>query len=415
MKFLVEKSDNITGTIKVSGAKNAALKMIAAAILMKGSIELKNAPRITDVENMLLILKTIGGTYKWVGNKLLLDTTNVNKYKLPIRIAKSLRGSVVYVGALLARFGKAELPFPGGCAIGKRPITAHIDAFRQMGVAVSQKGTSYIFSNRKDPQKTIHLSERSVTATENALLYAVGANYKITLSNVAAEPEIDDLITLLNKAGARIKRLSPQKIFVDKYQKLHAVSHEIIGDRIEAGTWMVAALMCANKLKITGFNPKYLSTPVSLLKNHGGNIKVSSDYIEVKKSHLTGTNFTTDVYPGFPTDLQSPFGLLLTQAHGKSQIYEKLFNDRLKYLSELKSMGASINILSDQKASIDGPAKLFGKVIESTDLRSGVTFVLAGMIADGKTTIEKAEIIDRGYEKVDDKLSAVGANIKRIK
>ena len=258
------------------------------------------------------------------------------------------------------------------------------------------------------------LDERSVTATENAIMYLAKSDYKVTLKNVAAEPEIDDLINLLNKAGAKISRLGPSSIMVVGKDKLSQVNHSIIGDRIEAGTWMVAGLLIGDKLEITGFNPDYLKLPIKLIKKIGGNIKISGNSVIVNKSKLSATNIKTAVYPGFPTDLQSPFGLLLTQANGKSTIDETLFNDRLRYLEELNNMGAQTITETQNKAIINGPTKLVGRRIESIDLRAGATMVLAGLIADGETTVEKAEIIDRGYEKIDSKLSKVGASIKRI-
>lgn len=413
MKFIVQKSKIIKGTIRVSGAKNAALKMIAASIIFNGRLELTNIPKITDVIKMVEILDNIGGSSQWKGNRLILDSTGVSKYKLPIRISKSLRSSVVFVGSLLAKFGKADLPFPGGCAIGERPITTHINALEQMGVRIIRKNDRYIFTKHKEPKKEIILTEKSVTSTENAILYAVGSNFSVTLSNVAAEPEINDLINLLNTAGARIKRLSLNKITVKKYIKLNSITYKVMGDRIEAGTWMVAGLLSAQKLLITGFDPKYLTIPIKIAKEHGAHIVVKKDNIIVKKSSLSKMNIITDVYPGFPTDLQSPFGLLATQSYGKSKIYENLFNDRLKYLDELKDMGADVEILSDKSAIISGPTELNGRNIESTDLRAGATMILAGMISNGITVINKAEIIDRGYEKVDDKLRKVGASITR--
>lgn len=414
MKLQIKQTQKLSGVIKVSGAKNAALKMIAASILIDGKVVLDNTPYITDVIKMSEIVEAIGGKVAWSGNKLTIDTSDVKESLLPVRLSKSLRGSVVFVGPLLSRLKKVVLPWPGGCAIGKRPLTTHVDLFRDLGVTVKQYNQRYEFKISSRPPKEVSLDERSVTATENAIMYLAKSDYKVTLKNVAAEPEIDDLIDMLNNAGARIKRISSSSIDIVGVDSLHSVKHKIIGDRIEAGTWIVAGLLLGDKLKITGFDPEHLKLPIDILKKIGGDIKISNDSVIVKKSKLSATDIKTAVYPGFPTDLQSPFGLLLTQANGKSTIDETLFNDRLRYLEELNNMGAQTITETQNKAIINGPTKLVGRRIESTDLRAGATMVLAGLIADGETTVEKAEIIDRGYEKIDSKLSKVGASIKRI-
>ena len=416
MKLQIKQASKLTGHIKVSGAKNAALKMIAASILIDGKLRLYNTPYITDVIKMSEIVEAIGGNVEWSGNKLTIETNRIKEYLLPVRLSKSLRGSVVFVGPLLSRFKKVILPWPGGCAIGKRPLTTHVDLFRDLGVTVKQQNKRYEFKVVKNPPEVVTLKERSVTATENAILYLARSDFNVTIKNAAAEPEIDDLIVMLNKAGTKIKRTNTSTINVNGVRVLTSTRHNIYGDRIEAGTWMVAGLLLGDKLRITGFNPDHLKAPIELAKKIGGDIKVISERaIEVNKSDLQATNIKTEVYPGFPTDLQSPFGLLLTQANGKSTIYETLFNDRLRYLEELKNMGAQATILSDNKAEINGPTKLIGRRIESTDLRAGATMVLAGLIAEGESVVDNAEIIDRGYENIDSKLSGVGVSIKRIK
>jgi len=416
MKFLIESGKQLTGTVTVSGAKNAALKMIAASVIIDGVVKLSNVPRITDVEKMAQILVELGARVTWQGNNLTIDARPVNQTILPVRLSKSLRGSVVFIGPLVARFGHCTLPWPGGCAIGRRPLNWHIDIFRDLGVNTQMKDNRYVFTRVKDELPTsAKFSGRSVTATENALLYCAATPHKkIKLTNVAGEPEIDDLINLLNKSGANIKRSSSTVIASQSPAHLKSVTYNVMGDRIEAGTWLAAGVLLGDNLSVKGVDTKYLSLPIELLKKAGADITTNNGSIKVSRSNIRAFDITTEVYPGFPTDLQSPFGLLMTQSKGTSHLDEAIFNDRLRYLDELKEMGAKVEIESVHRASISGPTPLQGRNIESTDLRAGATMVLAGLIAQGKTTVAKAEIIDRGYEKIDDKLSALGADIKRV-
>ena len=416
MKLKLTGDNTLRGEIIVSGAKNAALKMIAAAVMIDGVVVLHNTPRIIDVEKMAEIFENIGGKIKWQGNTLTLDGRTITTGILPYELVVKLRGAVTYVGPLLTRFDNVTLPFPGGCNIGKRPLTAHISVFDEAGVDIEHRPTEYRFHRGDELPAVIALIERSVTATENIIMYLAKSSQPntVTIDNVACEPEIDDLITLLNSAGAKIVRNSPDQVTVESVAKLHGVEHTIIGDRIEAGTWVIAGILMGDKLKISGFNPEFLYEPLELLASHGGDIEIFSDSVVVNRSKIAAFDINTAVYPGFPTDLQSPFGLMLTQSSGMGNIAENLFDDRLKYLDELKSMSAHLDILSDKEAQIYGPSELVGKTIASTDLRAGATFVIAGLIAKGSTVVEKADIIDRGYENIDKKLSKVGAKILRI-
>lgn len=419
MKFIIRGGAELAGTIKVGGSKNTTLKLIAASIIIGGTVTLENAPKITDVERMIEILRALGGQATWKGDKLILDGRLVNQQTLPVRISQKLRGSVVFIGPLLARFGKAFLPFPGGCAIGERPLTAHLNLFEQCGVSVEEidggANNKYSFSYSGNVPKNIKLIERSVTATENAILFGVGIKADMVIFNAAAEPEIDDLIDFLCRAGANIKRISPSSIRIGKYTKLTAVKYHIKGDRIEAGTWLVAGALLGKNLTIMGIATDYLSSPLALLKECGIKYTAANDTVSISRTdNVLPASITTAVYPAFPTDLQSPFGLLLTQAKGKSVINETLFNNRLGYLNELNTMGANTRIVSSHRAEIYGPTPLKGTTIESLDLRAGATMILAGLAASGTTLVKNAEIIDRGYENIDQKLRRVGAKIKRV-
>lgn len=413
MKFIIEGKKPLRGEIKVSGAKNAALKMIAASLLIDGKTTIRNTPDIVDVANMLKIAGKVGSNSIRHGDVVDIERNESDVFNLPASLTGALRGAIVFIGSLLATRGKATLPVPGGCAIGRRPITAHIDIFNKLGVKTTKIGDTYHFEMVRDPSPKAELIEQSVTATENAILYLCKSKYRVLLQNCALEPEIDDLMLMLNNAGARMKRVGRNDIQIKGVPKLAPTTHTIIGDRVEAGTWIVAGLLLGNPLKVSGFDPRTLMAPIEIIKKMGGTIDIEQDAVRVKKSQMKSANITTDVYPHFPTDLQSPFGLLLTQCAGKSSINEKLFNDRLKYLDELKLMGANVNRVSVHRAEIVGPTPLTAKHIHSTDLRAGATMVLAGLVAEGKTIVDGAKIIDRGYESIDDKLRKVGASINR--
>jgi len=419
MKFIINGGRELSGNITVGGSKNTALKLIAATLIVDGTTTLLNVPKITDIERMLEILSYLGAKTRWSGHKLIINTSGANQQTLPVRISQKLRGSIVFIGPLLARFGKAFLPYPGGCAIGERPLTAHLELFKDGGVKVREIGSGdskkYSFTLSGQLKDKLRLTERSVTATENAIFLGVGLSKKLTIANVAAEPEIDDLIDFLRRAGANIERLSPTDIVILPHQKLSGVTYGIKGDRIEAGTWLVAGALLGKKLVVKGFDPAYLKTPLFFLKKMGAMFSVGRNFITISRApKLIAQDLTTAVYPGFPTDLQSPFGLLLTQATGTATVNETLFDNRLRYLKELENMGAAVRLNSSREAVISGPHYLHGTRIDSLDLRAGATMILAGLIARGQTTVNNAEIIDRGYENVNQKLKKVGADIKRI-
>ena len=419
MKFIIRGGRELSGSITVGGSKNTALKLIAATLIINGTTTLLNVPKITDIERMLEILGSLGAEARWSGHKLVISTSDANQQILPVRISRKLRGSVVFIGPLLARFGKAFLPFPGGCAIGERPLTAHLQLFRECGVRIREVGRGdskkYSFTIAGQLKTRVRLNERSVTATENAILLGVGLNRKLNIANAAAEPEIDDLIDFLCRAGANIKRLSPADIAISSHDKLEGLTYSIKGDRIEAGTWLAAGALLGKKLVVKGFDPAYLKAPLLFLKKMGAEFSIGRNFITISRAlKLRARNLTTAVYPGFPTDLQSPFGLLLTQATGTATVEETLFDNRLRYLQELESMGAAVRLNSPHVALITGPSPLHGTRIDSLDLRAGATMILAGLIARGQTTVNNAEIIDRGYENVNQKLKKVGADIKRI-
>jgi len=334
-----------------------------------------------------------------------------------------IRASVVLVGPLLARFGQVEIPHPGGDKIGSRPINLHLKAFRDLGIIVEENPNHYLFKKNGPIGEQVYFEKISVTATENILLFASLQDQEIIINNAAIEPEIIDLVEFLRKAGVNIQIDGPprlgeagRRISIRGKSNLQGVSHQVIPDRIEAGTFIVLAAAARSQLKVTNLLPTHLAAFLLKLKEIGVQFDVGSDFIYIKKSQkLSACDIATVEYPGFSTDWQPPVGLLLTQAKGKSHIKENIFENRLGYLKELREMGAKVKFINNCQAEIIGPSQLHGAVIKSLDIRSGATLLIAGLIAEGKTIINHAENIDRGYEKIEERLSKIGANIKRFK
>jgi len=407
----------LEGEIRISGAKNAAMKMIAAASLSKNEVELKDAPEIEDVKIMLEIFKEIGGevkrikkgNYKLCGAKI--KNGNLNNSKV-----SALRGSIVFLGPLLARFKEVILPLPGGCKIGARPIDTHLKLFKDLGVDVKEYKKVYHFKFSKIKSQKVVLDEMSVTATENAILFASFLNLPLQFRAIAIEPEIIDLIEMLKKMGVKFKGVgTPFLLVKGNGGKFKKVVHRVIPDRIETGTWAVLAAISKGKIALTNARIDTLDSFFNKLKQAGAKIKSEGDKITIFSSgYFNPVNIDTRTYPGFPTDLQAPFSLIMTQAKGTSRIFETLFEDRLQYLKELRKMGANAKILDAHTGVIIGPTILYGKTIYSLDLRAGATLVLAALIAHGKSLIKNIEIIDRGYEDWDEKLLKIGSQIKRV-
>lgn len=413
-KFIITGGKQLSGEIEVYGAKNAAMKMIAAAVLIKDKVVLNNVPDISDVQMIINILTSNGAEISRDGHTLKIDTTNLTDKNPDPHLVKKMRGSIVLIGPYLARFGKIKIPQPGGCAIGARPIDIHLDVFRQMGAQISETDYFYEFKASSLDSKTINLKKVSVTATENALMAAVVGNGKTNIKNSACEPEIVDLANFLNKAGAKIVGAGTKSILIEAVGSLSGLEHTVIPDRIEAGTFCALAVVTKSPLKISHCEPNHLTAFLENFSKIGVKFEKGKDFIKIINSdNLTATDIETDVYPGLATDLQAPMGLVLTQAEGESTIDETVFEKRLGYLSELEEMGVKAKIIDNHRAKIYGPTKLHGRHIESLDLRAGATMILAGLAAEGKTVISNAQLVDRGYEKIEERLQKLGAQIER--
>lgn len=413
--FEITGRTKLNGTLHVSGAKNEVLKLIPLSVLIEGDFEIKNAPNISDVASQIEIFKALGGKSEREGSILKLNSQYLENKALPINLSSKLRASIVFAGPLLSRFKTASIPCPGGCVIGDRSIETHLDAFRQAGVSVQKQEDAYILNTEKESGEfEITLREKSVTATENIILYLCKGILEAKISNYASEPEIIHLIETINSAGGKISVINENEIFIKGVQSLKLEEATAIPDRIEAGTFVIAFVATGGEGVVSPYPSRYLEAFTQKLTRCGVNIKIqNNDAIITRSDDIRPFNIITAPYPGFPTDLQSPMSLIACLADGVSHINESMFNNRLGYLRELEAMGAAISIINNNEADIKGPAYLRPGIIESLDLRSGITLLLAAMMCDGKSILKNAEIIDRGYENIEEKLNSAGANIIR--
>lgn len=414
-KFEITGPSKLHGEITVLGAKNAAMKMIAASVLISGKVVLENVPDILDIKTIVDILTENGAKITRSEHTLEIDTTNLLESDPNPKLVKKMRGSIVLIGPYLARFGKISIPHPGGCVIGSRPIDIHLKAFRDLGTQISENNDFYTLKINKITGGHIKFEKISVTATENVLMAAVLSHGKTKITNAAREPEIVDLANFLNSTGAKITGAGTEEIVIDGEQKLHGLTYKVIPDRIEAGTFATLGVVTNSTIKITNCEPKHLDAFFDKLKDIGASFVLGSDFIQINQHEkLKSTNIETHEYPGFPTDLQAPFGLLLTQCEGIGEIKENIHDNRLGYLDELEKMGAKVKKIDHKHALVTGKTDLHGAQIKSLDLRAGATMILAAFIASGQTDISDIEVVDRGYENIENRLKKLGAKIERI-
>ena len=416
-KLEIKGGRKISGTIIISGSKNATLPILASTILTNKKVTIKNIPLVKDVLTMAELLSTIGSAIKFDKKRKKIEIFNKKPLKTfaPYYLLKTMRAGVLVLGPLLAKYRIAKVSLPGGCAIGSRPINFHLDSLKKMGAKIKIKD-GYIFASAQNGLKgcTIKFPKISVGATENILIAACFAKGETKLRNCAVEPEINDLINFLKKLGCKIKQIGKRSINVLGVGKLKSAVHRVIFDRIETGTYIIAAALTKGRLKIKNINPKLMSTEIRLLQKMGVDIIKKKNYIIASRSKkLKGLNIVTKPYPGFPTDLQAQIMVLMTKAEGISTIKEGIFENRFMHVSELRRMGAQIEIKGN-KAKIFGKTKLNGAELMATDLRASVCLVLAGLTSSNKTIVNRIYHLDRGYEKIEDKLSKCGAQIKRL-
>ena len=417
-KLKVKGKNILSGEIKISGSKNATLPILAASILCDKKIELKRVPLVKDVVTMCHLLKYMGSNIKInFQNKNILINNKNKKFKniAPYSFVKTMRAGIIVLGSLLARFGKAKVSLPGGCAIGTRPVDIHLFGLKKLGAKIKIKD-GYIFAEAKKGLigTQIKFPSISVGATENVIIAASLANGTTYLKNCACEPEIKNLTDFLNKMGANISWLGKREIKIIGCKKFKQASHQIMFDRIEAGTFIIAGALIGKKLKISGIQTRFLNTEIKILRKMGVKMKISKDYIIILQSNkIKPINIKTEPYPGFPTDLQAQMIVLMTKAKGKSKIKENIFENRFMHIPELNRMGAKINT-SGNLSYIEGPQNLNGAEVMATDLRASVSLVLAGLIANNQTIINRVYHLDRGYEDLEKKLRQCNAKISRI-
>src|SRR5947207_1735918 len=420
-KFRISGGRALSGRVSISGAKNSALPCMAAALLTSETVTLHNIPYVRDIITQRRLLEDIGATVLTPELRThKISAAHIELFEAPYELVKTMRASVLALGPLLARFGKAKVSLPGGCAIGARPIDLHLTGFEKLGAEVILESGDVVARAPKGGRllgAEMSFEKVSVTGTENLMMAATLARGTTILHNCAREPEVRDLAELLNKMGARVRGAGTPTIQIEGVEGLGGAQHTIIPDRIETGTFLVAGAITNGELEIKDCNPEHCNRIIAKLREVGVEIEeINQSTLQVRCSPcgLKASDLNTEPYPGFPTDMQAQFMTLMTQAQGRSVITKTIFENRFMHASELQRTGARIQISGDQ-AIVDGPAKLIGARVQASDLRASASLVLAGLIAEGETTIDRVYHIDRGYEKIETKLKAVGADIERVR
>jgi UDP-N-acetylglucosamine 1-carboxyvinyltransferase len=421
-KFRITGGRALAGRVTISGAKNSALPCMAAAILTGETVTLHNVPYVRDCLTQRRLLEDLGATVLVPDLRThKIAAANIELFEAPYDLVKTMRASVLALGPLVARFGKAKVSLPGGCAIGTRPIDMHLEALKLLGAEVRLE-SGYVVARAPKGGRLkggdVHFPKVTVTGTENLLMAATLARGVTRLNNAACEPEIADLAELLNRMGARVRGAGTETITVEGVEQLGSAEHTIIPDRIETGTFLVAAAITGGELEVKDCEPQHLESVIAKLREAGVEIEeVNPTTLVARRSKkgLRASDVTTDPYPGFPTDMQAQYMALLTQAKGQTRVTETIFENRFMHASEMQRMGASIHVESHSAAIVAGPTKLMGARVQASDLRASASLVLAGLAARGETLIERVYHIDRGYEKIEAKLRAVGASIERVR
>ena len=415
-KFVIQGQNKLSGEIKVAGAKNCALKLLAASVLVPGECRLTNVPEIEEVSLMVEILQALGAKVeKGEVGEYVIQGQDINKSELPTDLAAKIRSSIMFVAPLLARFGEVKFPHPGGCILGKRPINMFLEGYQAMGAKVEvTKDHYYIKANQLQGCRYV-FPWISHTVTESMIMAAVLARGETKLVNAAREPEVMALCEFYKKCGAQINCSEAGEIVVEGVKKLTGSEFTIIPDRIETGTFAILGALAGEEIKIVGGEPAHLDVFWEMLSRVGVNFEIKGKKVIVRGSkNLKAYEARTHEYPGFATDLQAPYTVLMTQAEGKSLIHETIYEGRLFYTDSLNKMGADIEMYDPHRVVVNGPTKLSGTTLASPDLRAGIALVIAALIAEGKSTINNAYQIDRGYEDIEGRLKQLGADIERV-
>ena len=415
-KIKIEGGHKLTGTITVSGAKNSVVALIPAAILCDENIMISNVPNITDVDDLENILVHLNAQVRREEGTIEINSRDIINKEITYELSKKLRASYYFMGALLGKFNKVDMYFPGGCNIGARPINLHLKGFELLGAKITEEDNHFIIEAKNLKGNNIYLDFPSVGATINIMLAAVKAKGKTIIDNAAQEPEIVNVATFLNNMGAKIRGAGTNTIIITGVKHLHSCFHEVIPDRIEAGTYLVIGALLGNKLKIDNMIPNHVEALIAKLTEAGVDMEIGIDNVIINEvKNYKAVDIKTLVYPGFATDLQQVMATFLTQCEGKSLVEETIYENRFQNLLELEKMGANFKIAKDnRKAVIKGKTPLTGAEVNATDLRGGASLLVAGLIADGTTTIDNIKYILRGYDKITEKLTEVGAKIEII-
>ena len=414
-KLEVVGGKKLSGVLKISGSKNASLPILAASLLSKKKIELINLPQVKDIKTMLTLLESLGSRVKKNGKKTIIDNINQKKTEANYNIVRLMRGSFLVLGPLLAKFGKAKVSSPGGCSIGVRPIDIHLNALTKLGVKIKIVD-GYVIANAPQGLKgaKIRFPKISVGATENLIIAASLAKGTTILKNCAIEPEIKDLTNFLLKIGCNIKWISKRSIRIVGVNQINEATYSVMFDRIEAGTYLIAAAVTEGNLKIRNVTPNILKSEIKILRKIGSKVKIKKNEIHIKgNKNIKSVNIQTAPWPGLATDLQAQIMVLLCRANKKSTIQENIFENRFMHVSELNRMGAKISIVGN-RALIKGNTKFAPAELMATDLRASVSLILAALSAKGKSVINRIYHLDRGYENIEKKLKKVGAQIRRL-
>ena len=415
-KLLIKGGKSLSGKISCSGAKNAALPMIAATILCDDKVVLKNLPYLQDITTMFELLGSMGSEILLDENMdFTISSANLKDIEARYELVKTMRASILVLGPLLSKYGKARIALPGGCAIGSRPVNFHLDALKQMGASITLRN-GYIEANAsKLKGANIKFEGVTVTGTENLMMAATLAKGQTILTNVAKEPEIADLADMLNSMGAKISGAGTDKIVIDGVDKLKGTIFDIPADRIEAGTYLVAAAVTKGSITIDGINPNRLMKVIDKLRAAGAEIDHNEDSISInmKLEFPNPVDITTAPFPEFPTDMQAQFSVINAISSGTANVYETVFENRFMHILELNRMGCDISVKGNH-AVIQGVKSIYGAQVMATDLRASASLILAGLCAEGETVVDRIYHIDRGYERIEEKLNYLGANIIRL-
>ena len=411
-RLKIEGNRKLTGTIKISGAKNSAVALIPASILADDVVTIDNVPNISDIDSLDEILTYLGAKVEKDGTIMKIDPSTIENKEIPEKVSTKLRASYYFMAALLGKYKKVEMYFPGGCNIGKRPIDQTLKAFRALGATVEENDNRYNIYADELIGNEIYLDMPSVGATINAILASSKAKGETIIYNAAKEPEIVNVATFLNNMGANIKGAGTSEIRIIGVDKLNGCFAEVIPDRIEAGTYVIAGALVGDNLKIDNLIPDHIEALLKKLREMGVKMKVNKDNVVISKTdNLKPVRIKTLGYPGFATDLQQPLTTLLTKCNGTSTLEETIYENRFQNVEYLNKLGANIELVNYRNIKVNGPSNLVGTTVTATDLRAGACLVLAGLCADGETVIEDAHHILRGYENIQDKLNSVGANL----